>query len=109
MPQRLCICTSCTHTGHQAVFPISSNPGKQRCPACQTALDTSRPSRQQRGYNRNHELARQQAIAQWAPGQACAIGGEPLYDKTRLDLAHNEQRTGYLGLACWTHNRGHHD
>jgi len=46
-------------------------------------------------------------MATWTPGQPCAIGGEPLYDKTKLDLAHTTDRRGWLGLACWDCNRGH--
>lgn len=105
MPQRFCICTSCTgHGGHQAVYPKSAAPG-ERCPACQRANDASRPSRQQRGYDRKHELERERRIAQWAYGQPCALCGKPTYDKNRLDLAHTSDRRGWRGLAHDTCNR----
>jgi hypothetical protein len=110
VPQRFCICTSCTgHGGHQPVFPKSANPGKERCPACQRAADSSRPKTAARGYDSKHNRARERYLAAFAPGQPCAIGGEPLWSKNDLDLAHNESRTGYLGLACQKHNRGHYE
>lgn len=106
MPARLCICQGCTgHSGHQAMFAMSSNPGRQRCPACQRAADAARPSRQQRGYGRRHELERQRQLAQWACGQPCALCGKPTHDKTRLDLAHTSDRKGWRGLAHDTCNR----
>lgn len=100
MPKRWCL--DC-----QQLFDMDTT-GTQRCPACQAATDTKRnqrPPRQQRGYNADHDHARRQYLAQWTPGQPCAIGGEPLWDATKLDLAHNSDRTGWLGLACWNHNR----
>jgi hypothetical protein len=106
MPSRLCICQGCTgHGAHQAVFPMSANPGHERCPSCQRANDTSRPSRQKRGYDRAHELERERQLAGWAPGQPCALCGQPTYDKTRLDLAHTSDRNRWRGLAHDTCNR----
>jgi len=80
-----------------------------RCPRCERAHDSSRGTRHDRGYGAAHQAERERQLAEWAPGQPCAIGGEPLFDKSRLDLAHTADRTGYLGLACWDHNRGHGD
>jgi hypothetical protein len=79
-----------------------------RCPACERAHDQARGTREQRGYGKAHIAERERQLAQWSPGQPCAIGREPVWDKSLLDLAHNESRTGYLGLACQLHNRGHH-
>jgi hypothetical protein len=80
---------------------------KGRCPPCARKYDAERGTAAQRGYGAAHQAERERQLAQWAPGQPCAIGGEPLVDRSRLDLAHNAARTGYLGLACWDHNRGH--
>ncbi len=66
----------------------------------------SRGSRGTR-YGKEHERIRRREVAAYRPGQPCALGGEPLYGPpSRLDLAHNEAGTGYLGLACRVHNRG---
>jgi hypothetical protein len=37
--------------------------GDTRCPACTRARDHARGTRQQRGYDRQYELAREQALA----------------------------------------------
>lgn len=62
----------------------------------------------QKGYGRVHRAVRAQLVACYQPGVTlCAIGGEPLScPPSQLDLAHNETRTGYKGLACWKCNRG---
>jgi hypothetical protein len=68
-----------------------------------------------RGYGGPHTTARTTAVKAFRPGQPCAIGGEPLWQHTHLkwcdllDLAHNHQHGGYLGLSCRKHNRGHYD
>jgi hypothetical protein len=80
-----------------------------RCPPCGRQHDQARGTRQQRGYDSEHDRERARQLARWKPGQPCAIGGEPLLGKAALDLAHNGDRTGWLGLACRQHNRGHHD
>jgi hypothetical protein len=61
----------------------------------------------QRGYGSSHQSLRKQRAAQYKPGDACAIGGEPLWQPVRfLDLAHDHVNGGYLpGLACRQHNR----
>lgn len=68
-----------------------------------------------RGYGRPHQAARSAYVKAFRPGQPCAIGGEALWRHTTrrwcdlLDLAHDHQHGGYLGLSCRKHNRGHHD
>ena len=83
----------------------------QRCPPHQQAADTREQARRgtttQRGYGTTHQQLRARLIAQWTPGQPCAIGGEPLTGPPHLlDLAHDHVNGGYLGLACQLHNRG---
>ena len=64
------------------------------------------------GYGHTHQQIRLTYIAAFRPGQPCAIGGEELWHHTHLkwcdllDLAHDHQHGGYLGLACRKHNRG---
>jgi hypothetical protein len=80
-----------------------------RCPGCQqhaTARRQARPSRSSRGYGTAHRQLRDELIKQWAPGDPCAHCGGPMMDKTRLDLAHTEDRSGYRGLAHDVCNRG---
>lgn len=58
-------------------------------------------------YDHAHRVRRAAAVAAFVPGQACSIGGEPLYCHPKwLDLAHDHVNGGYLGLACRRHNRG---
>jgi len=61
----------------------------------------------QRGYGTQHQQLRRQRIAQYRPGDRCAIGGEPLHlPAAYLDLPHDHVNGGYLpGLACRRHNR----
>jgi len=86
-----------------------TTPRGERCPACitrdQQRRDAKRGSRQSRGYNAEHDRERAACLAVFTPGQACVLGGEPLPTSDNLDLAHNESRTGWLGLACAAHNR----
>lgn len=94
------ICIDCNH-----LYDRNTAPG-QRCPTCQKRHDDKRGTTTQRGYGAAHQAARNRYLANWQPGQPCAIGGEPLTQPPhQLDLAHNENRTGYLGLACQAHNR----
>jgi hypothetical protein len=57
-------------------------------------------------YGGAHIRARRLAVAEYRPGDPCAIGGEPLrVPAAFLDLAHDHVNGGYLGLACRRHNR----
>ena len=104
---RLCICTGCAgHGAHQAVFPSSAVKG-QRCPACARAHDRARGSTAARGYGAAHQRERARHLKAWSPGQPCVVCHQPTWDKTKLDLAHNATRTGWLGLAHAECNRGH--
>jgi hypothetical protein len=58
-------------------------------------------------YGPEHDAERKRRVAVYRIGDSCAIGGEPLTVAPRwLDLAHDHVNGGYLGLACWAHNRG---
>lgn len=58
-------------------------------------------------YGAAHQRARARAIAAHRRGDPCAICTEPMLDPPgKLDLAHNEAGTGYLGLAHARCNRG---
>jgi hypothetical protein len=58
-------------------------------------------SREARGYGADHRRARRQAIAAMQDGQPCARCGRPMWrsDAALLDLDHDDDRTGYRGLA----------
>lgn len=99
MPARFCVRCPAIHQGPGVI-----------CPTCRataaTARDTQRGTRQQRGYDANHDQLRAQLIAAFQPGQPCAHCGQPMHSADRLDLAHNQDRTGYRGLAHAACNRG---
>jgi hypothetical protein len=80
--------------------------GKPRCWDCQRAHDRQRGSRQQRGYDAQHDALRAQLVAAldpWAPCPRCGHALGP--DAALLDLMHNDQRTGWLGLGHRRCNR----
>lgn len=57
-------------------------------------------------YSYDHVRVRRLAVAAYRVGDPCAIGGEPLaVPAAYLDLAHNDDGPGYLGLSCRFHNR----
>lgn len=64
-------------------------------------------SREARGYGADHKRARRQAIAALHDGQPCHRCGQPMWRSQvdLLDLDHNADRTGYLGLAHRACNR----
>ena len=112
MPQRFCQCRGCpscnTQAGsHGALFSADST-GTLKCPGCQgiaTQKRNARAPRASRGYDARHVQVRARLLAQWRPGDPCALCGQPMLDKTRLDLAHNEDRTGWKGLSHRECNR----
>lgn len=65
-----------------------------------------RPSRQQRGYGREHEELRAALLAALVPGSPCYRCGEPMWpDSQDIDLGHTEDRSGYRGLEHARCNR----
>lgn len=64
------------------------------------------PPSTERGYGGAHKTTRKRYIAAHKPGDPCARCGDPMWDDVRLlDLDHNDERTGYLGLSHRACNR----
>lgn len=100
MPKRWCI-------GCRQLFDLDST-GTLRCPACQAAATTARNARANttaRGYGSQHQAERARLLTLWQPGDACVLCTRPMNSSRGLDLAHNEDRTGYKGLAHGACNR----
>lgn len=115
MPQRFCQCRGCpschTQTGsHGALFDADAT-RTLKCPGCQgiaTQRRNARAPRASRGYDAAHDRKRAELLAAFQPGDPCALCGQPMASKANLDLAHNENRDGWKGLAHARCNRGHH-
>lgn len=69
-----------------------------RCDDCRRAKDKARGTRQQRGYDRAHELEREAQLPD-AYGKPCHLCGERMWPHQKLALDHTEDRTGYRGIA----------
>lgn len=115
MPQRFCLCQGCPACAqpqrkpgaHGAVFNLDAT-RTLKCPACQqaaTARRNARAPRAQRGYGTEHRKVREQLLARFQPGDPCALCGKPMTSSRDLDLAHNEDRSGWKGLSHATCNR----
>lgn len=60
----------------------------------------------ERGYGHAHQVARREAVASHQQGDPCSRCGDPMTeDVSLLDLDHNDDRTGYLGLSHRACNR----
>jgi hypothetical protein len=80
--------------------------GKSRCVDCQRAHDRARGTRQQRGYDAQHDALRRLLVAALDPWAPCPRCGHPLGpDPALLDLMHNDDRTAWLGLSHRRCNR----
>jgi hypothetical protein len=100
MPKRFCL-------GCRKLFNADST-GTLRCPACQaktTAARNARTPTASRGYGSAHQRIREQLLAAFQAGDLCALCGQPMNSRHGLDLAHNEDRSGYKGLAHQACNR----
>jgi hypothetical protein len=100
VPKRWCI-------GCRQLYDRDST-GTLRCPACQAANTTARQARPptaSRGYSSAHQAERARLLLLWQPGDPCALCEQPMDSSRGLDLAHNEDRTGWLGLAHQACNR----
>ena len=59
----------------------------------------AKTSRTSRGYGVAHQAMRKAAIQALTDGDPCARCHGPMYRSQRLELDHNDDRTGYLGLS----------
>lgn len=103
MARRICPCTGCP--AHSGSCPSIVTAG--RCPACRTTADTARGTRQQRGYDANHDAERRRwsRLIRRQP-QPCARGcGRLIHDGDTWDLDHADDRQSYLGPSCPACNR----
>lgn len=98
----VCCCTGCTaHPGSCPTLTTGS-----RCPPCARVTDQARGSRQQRGYDAEHDRLRHHWAPQVAAGRVrCARCGENIQPTDPWDLGHNDQRTAYTGPEHATCNR----
>ena len=79
-------------------------------------LGFQRPTTAERGYGNDHQRERRRQLAMWRPGDLCARCGQPMwwrwmYDRrgrvvSAIDLGHNADRTGWIGLEHRRCNRG---
>lgn len=113
MPKRFCACTGCpacnplTRRTHGALFDLDTTQ-TLKCPGCQQHATTARQQRAptaSRGYGAAHQAERARLLALWQPGDPCALCTRPMDSSRGLDLAHNEDRTAWLGLAHGACNR----
>lgn len=115
MPKRFCGCLGCPACAspdrkpgsHGKLFDADLT-GTLKCPPCQgnaTQQRNARAPRASRGYNAAHDAKRAELLAAFRPGQPCALCGQPMASKANLDLAHNEDRTGWKGLSHRECNR----
>lgn len=68
------------------------------CDACRRAKDKARGTRQERGYDRAHELTRE-ALLPAAYGTPCIYCGNRMWPHEALVLDHTADRTGYRGIV----------
>jgi hypothetical protein len=112
MPKRFCQCVSCSYCHNQGgthgvLFDIALT-NSTKCPGCHNANQQQRNQRQPtagRGYGTGHQAKRAELLGRFQPGDPCAICGKPMFFPRALDLAHNEDRSGWLGLAHARCNR----
>lgn len=112
MPKRFCQCHGCqacnTQAGsHRALFDADLT-GTLKCPPCQdiaTQHRNARAPRASRGYDAAHDRKRAELLAAFKLGDPCALCGQPMASNRNLDLAHNENRDDWKGLAHARCNR----
>lgn len=69
-----------------------------RCPEHTRAKDRARGTRQERGYDTEHERLRAELLPQ-AYGRRCIYCGERMWPHQHLDLDHTDDRKGYRGIV----------
>lgn len=89
----------CREKGCPALVDATAYRG--RCVRHQQAYEAQRGTRQQRGYDADHERARSEIVAHMNAGEIilCWSCEKPLTPST-LRLDHTADRTGYRGPAC---------
>lgn len=97
LPAGSSTCQPCRRRRHQLILK-QVRPVSPRRP---------RPSPTERGYGYEHRAARRVALSEFVSGDPCARCGDPMFDGDPLDLDHNDDRDGYLGLAHAWCNRSH--
>lgn len=110
MPRALKVCSCIGCPAHGGSCPELVETG--RCPPCSAAADKRRGSRQQRGYDRQHERERER----WQPavelGQVdcaaptCVMPIRRILLGQAWDLGHTEDRTTWRGPEHMQCNRG---
>jgi hypothetical protein len=85
----------CSEPGCPTVYPKAYG---ARCPDCAKEHERKRGTRQQRGYDNEHDRLRRR----WAPVVArgrtpCAKCGALIARGTSWDLGHNDERTAWTG------------
>jgi hypothetical protein len=85
MAMTVCSCTGCAaHVGSCPTLVA-----KGRCTPCASQAERGRGSRQQRGYDREHELIRAELIRTLKPGTPCPRCDKPMQPGQPLDAGHS--------------------
>jgi hypothetical protein len=96
---RVCACIGCP--AHEGSCPDLTQ--ARRCPRCGTQAELRRGTRQQRGYNAEHDRLR----AQWKPkveagqvdchARVCLMPIRRILIGARWDMGHTDDRTTWTG------------
>lgn len=86
--------TPAGHCPHGELIPTTT----QYCTACTLTRDHTRGTRQQRGYDRTHEVERQHLLP-LAYGQPCPHCGVRMWPHDALHLDHTDDRKTYIGIV----------
>ena len=84
---RVCPCVGCP--AHDGGCPEVIPRSQRRCAGCGAEVERARGSRQQRGYNRQHELIREQLLRAYVPGTPCPVCDQPMLPGQALDAGHS--------------------
>jgi hypothetical protein len=77
------------------VLRVCAQPGcptltaSRRCPDHQRKTEQARGSRQQRGYDAEHDRIRTALLARFQPGTLCPKCGQPMLNGQKLDAGHS--------------------
>ena len=82
---------------------IPADAYKGRCPDCARAHDKARGTRQERGYDRDHDRTRRTLVARLRAGQVltCWRCGSPITDERAMHVGHDDRdRSITRGAEC---------